>query len=104
MSLFKKIFGREKSSDPVKEEEKDYKALAAKYVGVFGGKENIISIDHCTTRLRLTIRDFSIVDERGLKKLGGKGFSKIGPKNLQVTVGNDVGILADEMKNQRKTF
>lgn len=101
--FFKKLFGRGDASDSAVEEEKDYEALAVKFTGAFGGKENIISIDNCATRLRLTIKDFGFVDEKIVKKLGGKGFSKIGPKNVQVKIGKDALLLADEMRKYNKS-
>lgn len=101
-AFFKRMFQRGGASDSTGEENKNYETLAVKFTEAFGGKENIISIDYCVTRLRLAIRDFGFVDERELKKLGGKGFSKIGPKNLQVTVGKDAETLADAMKKYHK--
>lgn len=43
-----------------------------------GGKENIQTIDHCATRLRLTVKDTALVDEALLKKAGAKGVVKSG--------------------------
>lgn len=37
-----------------------------------GGKENLQTIDHCATRLRLTVKDTSLVNEAFLKKAGAK--------------------------------
>ena len=34
-----------------------------------GGKENIISLNHCATRLRLELKDNSIIDEQKIKML-----------------------------------
>ena len=36
---------------------KDYKQLAMEIVKHVGGKENIISLTHCVTRLRFQLKD-----------------------------------------------
>ncbi len=35
----------------------DYKALATTIVDHIGGKDNVISVVHCATRLRFTLSD-----------------------------------------------
>lgn len=99
--------GDESFADANPEENKpsgitNFNQLAVKYTLALGGKENIIAIDNCVTRLRLTIRDVSVVDEKEVKKLGAKGVLKVGPKNLQVIIGTDVEFLADAMKKYNK--
>lgn len=36
-----------------------------------GGKENISNMTHCATRLRLNLKDESIVDDEKVKKIDG---------------------------------
>ena len=48
-------------------------------------------------RLRMTVKDPAQVDEPGLKALGAKGVLKKG-NNIQVIVGTQAEIIADEMK------
>lgn len=57
-----------------------------------GGKANLIDIDACATRLRLTVRDSSLVDEAALKGTGAKGVIKKG-SGLQVIYGPHVSII-----------
>jgi glucose-like phosphotransferase system IIB component len=38
-----------------------------------GGKANIKDLDACVTKLRVTIKDKSKVDEKAIKELGAKG-------------------------------
>ena len=45
-----------------------------------GGKENIISIDNCVTRLRLEIKDKSKINEKLIKSSGASGIIKPGKK------------------------
>lgn len=41
----------------------DYESIAKKILQRVGGKENVISLVHCMTRLRFTLKDESIVDD-----------------------------------------
>jgi PTS system N-acetylglucosamine-specific IIC component len=72
--------------------------LAKQYLKALGGHDNLLSIDACITRLRLTLRDRSVVSERVLRALGASGVVKLGENNLQVVLGPLAEIIAGEMK------
>ncbi|OEF24015.1 N-acetylglucosamine-specific PTS transporter subunit IIBC [Vibrio rumoiensis] len=72
--------------------------VARQYLKALGGHDNVTTIDACITRLRLTLKDRSIVDEAVLKRLGAKGVVKLGENNLQVILGPLAEIVAGEMK------
>ena len=55
-----------------------------------GGKENIVDISNCATRLRLTLKDASKVDETKLKRGGSLGLIRISSKAVQVVIGPTV--------------
>lgn len=82
------------SNEPVESGEQ-----ARQYLKALGGHDNLTTIDACITRLRLTLKDRSIVDETVLKRLGAKGVVKLGDNNLQVILGPLAEIVAGEMKN-----
>ena len=63
-----------------------------------GGKENIKSLDYCTTRLRMEVNDLNKIDEKKIKSSGAAGIMKPGGKNVQVIVGTEVQFVADAMK------
>ncbi|WP_415336316.1 glucose PTS transporter subunit EIIB, partial [Clostridium perfringens] len=63
-----------------------------------GGKENIEVLDNCITRLRLTLKDASIIDEAALKRAGANGIMKLDGKNVQVIMGTLADPLASQMK------
>ncbi|ADT87727.1 PTS transporter subunit EIIBC [Vibrio sp. Vb2880] len=75
--------------------------LAKQYLQVLGGHDNLSNIDACITRLRLTVKDMSIIDEKELKALGAMGVVKLGSNNLQVILGPLAEIIAGQMKNIR---
>ncbi|WP_336989430.1 glucose PTS transporter subunit EIIB, partial [Aeromonas hydrophila] len=86
---------------PAQAQTTDRTELARQYLEVLGGQENLVTIDACITRLRLTLKDRSIVDERKLKALGAAGVVKLGEQNLQVILGPLAEIIAGEMKALR---
>ena len=47
--------------------ETDYKAVAQQIIEVVGGPENIISVAHCATRLRLIVKNREIIDDKQLE-------------------------------------
>lgn len=63
-----------------------------------GGQANVVSLDACMTRLRLTINKMELIDEPALKKLGAAGISRIGSDYVQVVMGPRAQDLADELR------
>ena len=63
-----------------------------------GGKENLVSIDNCVTRLRLEIKDYTKVNEKMIKSTGVAGIIRPGKNSIQVIVGTQVQFVADELK------
>lgn len=55
-----------------------------------GGKENITNLDNCVTRLRLQVKDASIVDKETLRKAGALGVVELDDHNIQVIIGAQV--------------
>jgi len=71
---------------------------AAGYVAALGGAANLESIDACTTRLRLVLRDRAKVDTEALRALGAAGSVNVGAAGIQVVVGPVADQLASEMR------
>jgi len=63
-----------------------------------GGKENVASAENCITRLRLEIKDASLVDEKKIKSAGVAGVVRPGKNSVQVIIGTQVQFVADEFK------
>ncbi|CDQ21063.1 PTS system N-acetylglucosamine-specific IIA component, Glc family /PTS system N-acetylglucosamine-specific IIB component, Glc family /PTS system N-acetylglucosamine-specific IIC component, Glc family [Halobacillus karajensis] len=96
--------GREEE-DMMEEEQKeapesDYDTKAYHYLVALGGPENIETLDYCTTRLRLEMKDREQINEKDLKRNGARGVMKLGKKNLQVIVGTSVEFVADAMSKR----
>ncbi len=80
----------------------DYTAVAATVLEGLGGKENITSLDNCITRLRLEIKDYTLVDEKKIKSAGVSGVIRPSKTSVQVIVGTKVQFVADEMAKMLK--
>lgn len=76
----------------------DYTTIASIILAGLGGKDNVISIDNCVTRLRLEVKDQTIVDESKIKSAGIAGIIRPGKNSIQVVVGTKVQFVADELK------
>ena len=76
----------------------DYSAMAAVILEGVGGKENVTSIDHCITRLRLEVKDRLLVDEKKIKSSGAAGVIRPGKTSVQVIIGPKVQFVHDEFK------
>ena len=76
----------------------DFTAMAAIILEGVGGKENVTSIDHCITRLRLEVKDRLLVDEKKIKSSGAAGVIRPGKTSVQVIIGPKVQFVHDEFK------
>jgi PTS system N-acetylglucosamine-specific IIC component len=57
------------------------------FIAALGGPGNLVSVDACTTRLRLVVSDQSAVNESALKQLGARGVVRPSANALQVVLG-----------------
>ncbi len=80
----------------------DSDGLGSSYVEALGGADNLLKIDNCTTRLRLDIKDVSLINEAKLKQLDAKGIIKSIKGSLQVVIGPEVEHVADKIKQAVK--
>ena len=68
----------------------------AKITEGLGGRDNIISLDSCATRLRVSVRDAGLVDENVLKATGAAGVIVKGG-GVQVVYGPTVTVIKSEL-------
>lgn len=68
------------------------------FIVALGGAANLKSVDACTTRLRLQVQDNARIDEAALKALGARGLIKPAAGSVQVVLGPEADIVADEIR------
>ena len=69
------------------------------FILALGGSANLVSVDACTTRLRLIVNDQAKVDEAALRALGAKGMVRPSDKALQVVLGPIADQVAGEIRS-----
>lgn len=89
--------GREDESDEISYDE-EVTELGKTIMEALGGKENIVEIDNCISRLRLVLKNTALIHENDLKRTGSLGIIKISESNLQVVYGAKVEKAAAELK------
>lgn len=62
-----------------------------------GGGDNITSMEPCITRIRVQLKDKSLMDEKALKKAGAHGVMKMGDA-VQVVMGTKSDNIEAEMR------
>ncbi|WP_194437921.1 PTS transporter subunit EIIC [Vibrio fluminensis] len=73
--------------------------LAAEITKLLGGRGNITTVGACITRLRLEVKDQSLIDEDGINDLGAMGVIKVGKHGVQVILGARAQFVADAMNS-----
>lgn len=77
---------------------KDYTQLAKDVVAAVGGKENIVSVTNCMTRLRFVLKDDSIPNEDEVKAINGvKGVMNQGGQ-YQIIIGTNVSNVTPKVR------
>ena len=75
----------------------NYTELASKILEKIGGAENVNDVVHCMTRLRFDLKDFSLLDDEGLKKTRGIVGTVQKSGQYQVIIGNEVAYVYKEL-------
>lgn len=76
----------------------NYQYMAKKILQNVGGKDNVEDAENCVTRLRLELKDGSLVNEENIKKTGAKGVVRFSDTSIQIIIGTDVSKVAKEFK------
>lgn len=99
-SIFNTSTDKEVTNDDVVIElgGEDYSAMAAALLAAVGGKDNVVSIDHCITRLRLELKNRVLVDDKKAKAAGASGVVRPGTSEVQLVIGPKVQFVYDQFK------
>jgi PTS system N-acetylglucosamine-specific IIC component len=69
---------------------------ADRLIAAFGGRDNLVNVDACITRLRIDVADPAKVDKDTLKKLGAAGVVEVG-RSVQAVFGTQAETLKNEI-------
>ena len=70
----------------IKMNKKDFATEINKLIQYLGGKDNIIDSQINLSRLKVTLKDMSLVNKEGIQKLGAKGIVEI-DNQLKIILG-----------------
>ncbi|WP_250277831.1 beta-glucoside-specific PTS transporter subunit IIABC [[Clostridium] colinum] len=76
---------------------KDYKQIAENLISLMGGKNNILKVFHCMTRLRFYVKDKSLIKEDEIKKIKEVSGINWHKDQFQVIVGNEVNAVYEAL-------
>ena len=71
---------------------------AEQLIAAFGGRENLVNVDACITRLRMDVADKSKVDQARLRSLGAAGVIEVG-NSVQAVFGTQAEALKNDIKD-----
>lgn len=73
----------------------NFKESGSQIVEKIGGKENIVSLTHCATRLRFKLKDFAKANKEEVCKINGVINVVESGGQFQIIIGNEVGDMFD---------
>ena len=71
---------------------------AEQLIAAFGGRENLVNVDACITRLRIDVADSGKVDKDRLKSLGAAGVIEVG-NSVQAVFGTQAEALKNDIND-----
>lgn len=77
-----------------------YDDLAKRIIESIGGKENIISLTHCATKIRFCLKDETKADTRGLKTMPGVITAIQRSGQYQLVIGNNAADVCKAVSNR----
>ncbi len=71
---------------------------AEQVIAAFGGRDNLVNVDACITRLRVEVADKGKVDQARLKSLGAAGVIEVG-NSVQAVFGTEAEALKNDIND-----
>ena len=79
----------------------DYKFIASKIIESVGGKENVLSVAHCATRLRFVLNDYNKRNETELENIETVKGMFMTADQFQIIIGSGtVNLVCQEIQKQ----
>lgn len=103
MGFFSNLFGKKEPTAPNRTnapmaDSKEYTAIAEVILEGLGGKQNIVSCDNCSNRLKLEVKNRLLVDEITIKSAGAYSVIRPGATGVWIIMGSNGRFVADALK------
>jgi len=82
----------------IKINKKDFSEKINKLIQYLGGKDNILDVEQNMSRLKVTVKDTSIVNKDAIQRLGAKGIVEI-DNQLKIILGPESKTLKKYIKD-----
>lgn len=92
----------ESDNDSIMTLDEKQKQVAASIIEGLGGFDNIVTVNNCISRLRVDVKDMSLIDEAKLKKTGSMGIVKPSETHIHVIYGPKVEAIAASVREVLK--
>ncbi len=86
------------ASQPTTPKSIDSTLFARQCLKLAGGHANVTRIDACVTRVRLTLKDNTMINDDRFLAIGALAVVHVGDKHLQIVVGPEAEEIAKKMK------
>lgn len=80
------------------QKEQEFFSIAQEILEAVGGRENVISVSNCITRLRLSVRDMEHLDEEKIKEAGAAAVLRLPENKVHIVLGPRVLSIAREFQ------
>lgn len=77
----------------------DDQKLALSIINVYGGKNNIVNVDACITKLRVQVKDASIIKDEDIIALGAHGVTHPSKTSVYAVFGTKADIIKNNIKD-----
>lgn len=72
--------------------------LALNIINAYGGKDNIVNVDACITKLRVQVKDANIVNDKEIMSLGAHGVTHPSKTSVYAVFGTKADIIKNNIK------
>ncbi|SFV65352.1 PTS system, N-acetylglucosamine-specific IIA component / PTS system, N-acetylglucosamine-specific IIB component / PTS system, N-acetylglucosamine-specific IIC component [hydrothermal vent metagenome] len=86
-------------ADDTKKENQSTSSEAEAFIAALGGRENILNTDACITRLRMSVNDSSVLEDKNFTALGAKGVIRPDKGSIQIILGTKAEKVAEEIRD-----
>ena len=77
----------------------DDQKLALSIINAYGGKDNIVNVDACITKLRVQVKDASIVKDEDIMALGAHGITHPSKTSVYAVFGTQADVIKNHIKD-----
>ena len=69
--------------------------MSIELLDALGWKTNVLCVDHCITRLRVEVKNISIIDKQALSNMNFSHIVETSEHEIQIIIGTEVQFIAE---------